>query len=191
MIGNLVPGLISLGVAPVTSSYESIASVTVGSGGSSTVTFSSIPATYTHLQIRGIFKGSSSNDALVLMQCNSDTGSNYARHTLRGNGSSASANAQTSQTATVAGFWHPTFPTPDTNNFGATVVDIVDYLNTNKYKTVRVLSGTDNNNTYGTIVFSSGLWMSSSAITSLTLIGPDSGTFAQYSSFALYGIKGS
>lgn len=170
--------------------FESISTVTVGAGGSSTVTFSSIPSTYKHLQIRGIFKGSSANNALVLMQFNSDTGSNYSRHTLQGNQTAVGSNGQTTQTSTVAGYWHPTFPTPDTNNFGATIIDILDYQNTNKNKAVRVFSGTNNNNTYGTVVVSSGLWMSTSAISSITLIGPDAGTFAQYSSFALYGIKG-
>ena len=54
MIGNIVAGTFSAGVAPVTSSYESIATVSVGSGGQSSIVFSSIPSTYKHLQLRAI-----------------------------------------------------------------------------------------------------------------------------------------
>jgi len=62
-------------------SYESIQTVTVGAGGTATVTFSSIPATYTHLQIRGIARASA--DTQLDVTLNSDTGSNYSYHTLR------------------------------------------------------------------------------------------------------------
>ena len=72
-------------------SYESISTVTVGSGGAADVTFSSIPATYKHLQIRGISRNSGSGISIGRVRFNSDTGTNYARHTLEGDGSSAGA----------------------------------------------------------------------------------------------------
>ncbi len=187
---NTILGSFSSGVVAVPSSYESIATVTVGSGGSANVEFTSISSDYTHLQIRGIYKCTTANDDYVLLQFNSDTGSNYSRHRLRGNGSAVAAGAQTSQTSGIGGFWHPTFPTPDTNNFGVTIVDILDYKNTNKYTTIRILTGTDNNNVYTTLGLYSSLWMNTAAVTSIKLIAADASNFSQYTQFALYGIKG-
>jgi hypothetical protein len=70
--------------------------------------------------------------------------------------------------------------------FGAGIVDILDYANTNKYKTLRALAGVDFNGS-GRVGLTSGLWQSTSAINAITLEGS---SFVQYSSFALYGIKG-
>ena len=172
-------------------SFESIATTTVSTAVAS-VTFSSIPATYTHLQIRGITKAVGTANIAVngLFQINSDTGSNYSRHLLDGNGSSATSTGSASQTSIVF------CPIPDSNiagsgsMFGGFVMDILDYTNTNKYKTVRSLSGYDlNNATYGALRFYTGLWKNTNAITSITF-SPDGVNLAQYSSFALYGIKG-
>jgi hypothetical protein len=78
--------------------------------------------------------------------------------------------------------------------FGAGIVDILDYANTNKYKTIRSLTGHDHNGViagiHAIVNLNSGSWRSTSAINSI-VIGVVSGTaFNQYSSFALYGIKG-
>jgi hypothetical protein len=76
------------------------------------------------------------------------------------------------------------------NMFSASIVDILDYANTSKYKTIRVLAGADVNNQTGTTFgLSSGSWRSTSAVTSIT-IGTSGFNFAQYTQFALYGIKG-
>ena len=70
------------------------------------------------------------------------------------------------------------------------IFDILDYTNTNKNTTTRALTGNETNGTAGqAILFSSGNWRNTAAITSI-LIYPSSGNFSQYSSFALYGIKG-
>jgi hypothetical protein len=157
-------------------SFESIATTTVGAGGSSTITFSSIPSTYTHLQLRCFNLSGGSN-----IRFNSDTGSNYARHYLWGDGATVTSGANTSQTSMAVMDYSGT-----SNIFTANIVDILDYTNTNKYKTVRTLSGTDTNGA-GSVLLYSGLWLSTSAINTITITG---GTAAQYSSFALYGIKG-
>ena len=162
------------------SSYESIATVTVGAGGSSTVSFTSIPSTYTHLQIRTSMQSSLSSYGL--MRFNSDSGSNYTSHFLYGDGSTATATALTSQSSIYA-----LRGSPSTNYYAGTVIDILDYRNTNKYKTTRSLAGNDENGS-GYVFFLSGLWLNTNAITDITII-TQSGTFAQYSSFALYGIK--
>jgi hypothetical protein len=74
--------------------------------------------------------------------------------------------------------------------FSSQVIDVLDYQNTNKYKTTRTLLGTDTNGgTNRGVEFSSGLWQSTSAVTQIDLIAGGT-TFSQYSSFALYGIRG-
>jgi len=166
--------------AVTATSFESIATVTVGSGGSSTVEFTSIGSTYSHLQVRVYSMSSTAN--WNKLQFNTDTGSNYTYHQLEGNGSSAVANAGTSQTSIQYAYSYST-----TNPLGA-VIDILDYANTNKYKTVRTLSGNDSNGS-GNVQLMSGLWLSTNAITSIKFINT-SGNFNQYSHFALYGIKG-
>jgi len=76
------------------------------------------------------------------------------------------------------------------NCFSTGVIDILDYTSLNKNKTIRNLTGREDNSA-GIVIFSSGLWLNSStAISSLTLIDNGGANFAQYSSFALYGVKG-
>ncbi len=164
-------------------SFESISTVTVGSGGASTIEFTSIPSTYTHLQIRYMTLFSQA-DYAGYIQFNSDTASNYVWHRILGTGSSILAGNATSQGNGLVGVGAAS----STNTPGGGVVDILDYANTNKYKTVRDLAGTDANGN-GYIQFVSSLWRSTSAITSIQLL-PASGIYNQYSQFALYGIKG-
>jgi hypothetical protein len=176
-------------------SFESIATVTVGSGGASEVDFTSIPSTYTHLQIRGTARNSQSGSGgvSVYMRFNSDTGANYSRHYLgayQGEGSAVWAGGAANETFIV------TAAIPN-NNLGANifagcVIDILDYKNTNKFKTTRALYGYDINGAtvgYNYLYLDSGNWRSTNAITSIKLYGSTS-NFMQYSQFALYGIKG-
>jgi hypothetical protein len=173
----------------VPNSYESIATVTVGSGGAANIEFTSIPATYTHLQVRGIGRSLEANTGVDVqyLRFNSDTGSNYAWHQLFGSGGSASAAAGTSTSFMRGGLI--ALDSEPANVFGAVIIDILDYKNTNKYKTVKILSGTEYNNTRGGISISSGLWQNTNAVTTITL-QPSTANFAQYTQFALYGIKG-
>jgi hypothetical protein len=174
--------------------FESIATVTVGSGGTSSISFSSIPSTYKHLQIRAIGRAASGQSATscadVFMRVNSDTGANYARHRLLGE-ASMSSGAAVSQTQIP---WTSVLPrtTSAANTFGSFVIDLFDYRNTNKYKTFRFLGGGDMNGS-GTIGFQSGVWMNTSAISSLTFTfetDTNPNPSAQYSQIALYGVKG-
>ena len=173
-------------------SYESIATVTVGSGGAASVTFSSIPGTYTHLQIRGLARNSrtvypSSGD---LYRFNGDTAANYSWHSIQGDGGAVSTRTAASPTGIVTNSIAAAGAT--SGIFGVIVFDILDYANTNKYKTTRALSGVDVNGTvggYGGIVeLVSGNWRSTSAITSIT-ITTDEPNYVQYTQFALYGVK--
>ena len=189
MIGAITAGLFSSPTAPVTSSYESIATVTVGAGGSGTISFSSIPSTYKHLQIRYIARSNNAANvnSATGIQFNSDTGSNYSSHLVQGDGSSAGTDAYPSQTYVfgylVAG------GNANTGVFGTGVIDILDYTNVNKNKTVRALNGIDNNGS-GIARLTSGLWMSTNAITSILIDNRIGNVYSQYSQFALYGIKG-
>jgi hypothetical protein len=169
--------------------FESIATVSVGSGGAANVEFTSIPATFTHLQIRGIARSARSgfSDDNMALQLNSDTGNNYAWHQLSGNGTAASAAADSTIANIRCG--RMTAATAGASTFGVNVIDILDYANTNKYKTIRTLTGYDNNGD-GLITLFSGLWQNTNAITSIKLFSQTgANNFVQYSQFALYGIR--
>jgi hypothetical protein len=160
-------------------SYDSLATVTVGTAVSS-ITFAGIPSGYKHLQIRGIAAGV--NNTFADMTFNSDTGSNYAFHDIYGDGASAGAESGASR-ANI-----PTTALPNvTSVFNGLIIDILDYANTNKFKTARILQGRDTNGG-GAIYFISGLWQNTNAINSITITSR-SGNIATNSSFALYGIK--
>jgi len=183
------------------SSFESIATTTVGAGGQSTITFSSIPQTFTHLQIRGILQGSRPGpqpSGYGTLRFNSDTGSNYRDHIL---GSSINDSPPRAYAATeglgdflylsaIPGVAAAPF-------FGTFITEILSYSSTNKNKVLRTIEGISTNantiNGYNasSVSFKSGLWTSTSAITSITIeaLGTSS-PFKQYSQLALYGIKG-
>jgi len=166
-------------------SYESIATVTVGSGGASSIDFTNIPSTYSHLQIRAITKGSTTSRIWMRFN-NVSTGTPYDYHSLYGNGTSAGAIADISENEiwlAVDG------QSATTDTFTGLIVDILDYSNTNKNKTTRSLGGHSiDSASYWIVWFESGLWRSTNAINRVTLTA-SSGTFSQYSTFALYGVN--
>ena len=175
--------------------YESIATVTVGSGGSSTVSFSSIPSTYKHLQVRFIAQSSRATygtDNCLIRVGNSsiDTASNYSYHGVAADGAAASAFGSASVTQFIAQI----SASGASSIYGGVVMDILEYANTNTYKTSRILSGADHNGAiagyYGQIIYSSSNWRNTSAVTTIQFRPEFGSTFTQYSSFALYGIKG-
>jgi hypothetical protein len=167
--------------------FDSIATVTVGAGGSSSISFTSIPSTYKHLQIRFIARGTlADSNADMYCYLNSDTTqANYARHNLRGNGTAASAGGAAASTIPIAGYISGSLSTASV--YGAGVIDILDYANTNKYKTVRSLAGYDQNG-QGSIYLFSNLYMQTTAISSINFV-VQSNNFEQYTQIALYGVK--
>lgn len=171
---------------------EPIATTVVGAGGVNTIVFNDIPQGYKHLQIRGIIKTDRSGTSdYYKLKFNSDvTNTNYSYHELKGNGTSVLTEAGANSTTQVA-VERIAAGQQAASTFGATVVDILDYTNINKYKTVRYLTGfEDNSSNTGQIILGSGLWLSTVAITRLDL-SPGGGTlFSQYSRISLYGIKG-
>lgn len=166
------------------SSFESIATLT-GSGTPTSVTFSSIPSTYKHLQVR--FFGRLSGTSRFQMRFNGDSGNNYSVHAILAGGTSIYGIAGTpSGTSLSLGYTDG-----DPYIFCSNVVDILDYANTSKYKTTRALTGFDKNTaTSGEVGLWSGLWLNTAAISSITLVSNNGATIDANSSFALYGIKG-
>ena len=192
---NSIVGLLDAGVTVSPSSYESIQTVSVGSGGTSTISFTSIPSTYKHLQIRAFVQETRATYGIseFNMQFNGDTTASYSYHYLWGDGGSASAGAGSSAAAIIVG--NGTWGSDTGGTFGAGILDILDYADTNKYKTTRVLCGVDLNGTVGgaggRVGLFSGSWQKTTAISSIVLTPQSPATnFRQYSSFALYGIKG-
>jgi len=169
--------------------FESIATATVDASGSATVTFSNIPNNYTHLQLRFITRNNRSGQSVdaLNIKANGDGGANYANHRLQGDGASASGSGGSSLNAAI--FAQTPASTATAGLFGLGVIDILDYASTSKYKTFRTLSGYDANGS-GYVGLYSGLWQSTAAINSLTISSNDGSGVLQYTSFALYGIRG-
>jgi len=186
-LGDSAYSAASNSVTPVDpASFISIATVTVGSGGAASAEFTSIPSTYSHLQLRVFTQGTRANTIdFLYIQLNSDTSTSYTYHYLTGDGASAIAGAITSDTYFDLGRYPAS---SSTSIFGASVIDILDYANTNKYKTLRHLGSYDANGS-GRVEFRSGLWLKTNAITSIKFAMANA-NLGQYSTFALYGIKG-
>lgn len=182
--GETATSAASNSITPITpSSYESIATASPTSG--NVVTFSSIPSTYKHLQLRIVYVSTAS--VVIRLQANSDTTlANYAIHQLGGDGTSASASGQTSGYPQVVGSMAGIGTVATYPNVG--IVDIADYASTTKNKTIRSFNGGDANGS-GTVNLSSALWASTAAISTLD-VRSFGGTFATGSTVALYGIKG-
>jgi hypothetical protein len=174
--------------ALVAGAYESIATTTL-SGSQATITISSIPATFKHLQLRISVKNTRTGQdtASVFCQVNSDTSTaNYTRHALNGNGTGASAGGIV--TGNYAGLIDETPSNDLTSVFGVMIFDFIDYTNTNKYKTIRSMNGYDGNGN-GFVSLISNLWLNTNAISTISFTCP-AYQFTQYSKFSLYGIKG-
>jgi hypothetical protein len=170
----------SQGRIPLTS-YESIATVTVGGTSQASITFSSIPSTYKHLQIRCIAFNGTSWQRSKLKLNNDTTASNYYTHGIQAIGSGTPSSFAEPNTMKAGGAI-ATYP-------GVAITDILDYSDTNKYKTLRSLFGFDANGS-GQVQTASGLWKSTNAINEIVITDEGSNNFTQYSHFALYGIKG-
>jgi hypothetical protein len=170
-----------------TTAYESIMTA-VGTGSSGSIVFSGIPSTYTHLQIRGIGRTNFAAANIQLsMRFNGDTGGTYSTHNMYNTGSGTGVAGQVLSTTYVEG-GQMAGGNLTTNVMGLTIIDILDYKNTNKYKTTRAISG-NNNNGGGIFIYSSGTWQSNVAINSITL-NAGAGNWTTTTQFALYGIKG-
>ena len=184
---NNVISFLGTEAAAASTAFESIATAS-GTGSSNTITFSSIPSTYKHLQVR--FSALSNAAASLFLRLNSNTTqANYVTHAITGQGSSASAvyiGASTGRTGVIVGGFSAQLGT--TQPFVG-ITDVLDYTNTNKLRTLRHLNGVDKNGS-GEVSLSSGWYNSTTAVNALQFYLDGGANFAQYSHFALYGIKG-
>ena len=162
--------------------YEAIATQTLGSA-AATVTFSSIPSTYTDLVLVCNFGTTSvSPSPSLTLQFNGDTGTNYSMTNLRGNGTSAASSRQTSATAMNFTYF-------DANTIIEIVTaNIMNYSNTTTYKTALGRGNSTSTTAPGTQA-SVGLWRSTSAINSITVLLDTATTYLAGSTFNLFGVK--
>jgi hypothetical protein len=166
-----------------TNSFESISTVTLTST-SNSISFSSIPATYTHLQIRsrtGYSSSPSTNVGDFYLRFNGDTGNNYASHYMVSGGSGVGVGGTANTSVIGIGY------SESTSSPHVFICDILNYRQAVN-KNVRSLGGYSQNGN-GYISIRTGQWRNTSAITSIT-ITPQVNSFGVGSSFALYGIKG-
>jgi hypothetical protein len=148
-------------------------------GSQASVTFSSLStyaSTYQHLQLRIVAKTGTTGWGFI--QVNSDSGSNYSRHELRGSGSSVTSSASSNYDSFLYGVVG--------SGWGSSVIDLLDPFETSKFKTFRALSGWVGADG---IQLTSGNWRNTNAISSILIDLQGVGNYDQYSRFSLYGWK--
>jgi hypothetical protein len=155
--------------------YTPIASITLGAAASS-VTFSSIPGTYTDLVIAG--NGIAAADSGMNLQFNSDTGNNYSTLYIYGDGSSVVSAREVSQSACTGGRLGV--------NGSAFIFNIMNYSNTSIFKTVF----SRGNNAAVLTIATAGLWRNTNAVTTINIARGGGGDISSGSTFNLYGILG-
>jgi len=179
-----------LGAGGAAGSYELISSTILGSN-TDNITFSSIPQTYKHLQIRATprLATSAGTGAFSLdIRLNGNTSSVYSYHDLTGNASSVVSGGASSQNQIR---FEASIPanSQSTGIFGAAIIDILDYASTSKYKTLRGLTGYAGSS--ARVGIKSGSYQATTAVTSIVLFDYDyGGGYLTGSRFSLYGIKG-
>lgn len=179
------------GAGGASGSYELISTV-FGTGASNTITFSSIPQTYKHLQVRVVVRagGTSGSSGTLCVKFNNDTTTTlYRSHGLSGNGSSVNSYETGAWSLMDMGSF--VYNGATANVHGNTIIDVLDYASTAKNKTFRAFSGFYNTSTNRGVALLGGARSSlTSAVDSLTFTTNDASPFLTTSRFSLYGIKG-
>lgn len=167
---------------PDTGSYFPLGEFTISSA-QSTIEFTNIPQTYTHLQVRAFIKTSrSAYTDYLIMRMNGDTGANYKAHAVYGDGTSPFAESFNNiELGSCAG-------STLSNTFSTSIIDILDYKNTNKNTVIRNLNGLDTNGNGQWVGITSGVWLNTAAVTSLRFTSGLSSNFAVGTNFSLYGV---
>ena len=166
--------------------FELIASSTVGSGGASSIDFTSIPSTYTDLVLKVSSRVSTSGVVYsgFIVRFNGTSGSSNSKLLFTINGTSAQSGAPASdiiggQSATAS---------ETANVFSNSEVYIPNYAGSAN-KSVSSDGVNENNATAATLGLNAGLWSNTAAITSIKLVDEFGSTFQQYSTAYLYGVK--
>lgn len=168
-------------------------STTILGSATSEVNFTSIPSTYKHLQLRIVGRVDSAGDSSMTLRFNSDTSgaSTYSWRAIRGTGSSVTATYSYTNNRTTIAYLPGTSSTA--NSFGTSIIDILDYANTSKNKTIRTLNGAPNlTGTYTAtnqaVVFWGGGWFDTSAISAIKVSDYAANLIAG-SRLSLYGVS--
>jgi hypothetical protein len=166
-------------------SWTAIATTTVGSGGVSSVTFSSIPSTYTDLVIKASARSSRTDapESYIAVRLNGATTAHTVRRT-EGSGTSVYSSTESNNWSfMVAG------SARTANSFSNTEIYVPTY-NSSKYKSFNVVSALETNGSEAYMMITSGLWSSTAAVSSISIVDA-AANLVQYSSFTLFGIKNS
>lgn len=188
--GAIKDDLLATNTSFAASDMELISTIRVGSAGATGITFTNIPQEYKHLQIRAISRGGRAYQAdYNSFRFNGDTTGSYSYHRLWGNGTAAASEGSAS--LTTAYFNNAAGTAAPSGTFGAAIIDILDYSNSGKYKTVRNFNGVDVNGTGGVIELYSTVWMKTSPVTSVEFITTSTPyPMVQYTRYSMYGIRG-
>ena len=157
------------------------------------VTFSSIPATYEHLQVHGSDRaaGATTGQAYYIEFNNTagSPGNKYASHVIRASSSTVGANALNFQPyVKIYDGIHGS--STEASEYATIFIDVLDYANTNKNTTVQLVGGQSISNSNSRLFVGSGLWDNTAAITQIKFT-PSNGNMVRCSEFTLYGIKSS
>ena len=168
--------------------YEAIATVTVGSGGAANIEFTSIPGTYTDLKLVLSTRDSKSTAVWSDMRVrfNSDSSSSYPMRLLYGDGASV---ASLNQTDTGIIWVWANSNNSTANTFSNAEMYIPNYTSSSN-KSVSIDAVVENNAATGLNALTAAQWSNSAAITSI-LVAPGTANFLQHSTATLYGIKNS
>jgi hypothetical protein len=183
-------GVLALSGSLLAGAFDLLETTTLTTSASS-VTFSGLGAysDYKHLQLRSVMRSTRASIAdSTVLQFNGDTGTNYANHYIRGSGSSVSSSNQTGRTDIILG--NAPAASSGTGVFTGQILDILDFGSSSKNTTIRELSGFEDGSNLKEIRLSSGVYLSTDAITSLTIFYITGPAIEVGSRLSLYGIKG-
>lgn len=167
--------------------YEAISTVTVGAGGVSSISFTSIPQTFTDLRLALSARSATSNWAdNPLVSINTST-STFSRRSMYAEG--GAAGSEVGSTGRLIGLVPAATSTAST--FGVFDIYIPNYTNASNFKSFSVDSVGENNSSTSGLWVLSGLWSTAAAVTQISLTLNSTANFVQYSTATLYGIKNS
>ncbi len=171
--------------------YIKIASATVGAGGSGSMTFSSIPNTYTDLVIKASARGTQASASHAFTLRFNGATTNYSSRELVGGGSGAPGSSTRTTLGSALYIGNIDGDSATSSTFASTEIYIPNYAGS-AYKSLSVDAVTENNATEAYATLLAGLWSDTSAITSIDLISfSGHGNLMQYTTATLYGIKSS
>lgn len=177
------------GFAPLGMDYDSIATFT-GNNTTSTCTFTSVPQTYQHLQLR-VCSPFNAQDGSIQLTFNGLT-TPYRNHVLYAKSTTVAAYSVTYSQIDIM---YDTNIGLSSQCAKVAIIDILDYASTTKNKVIRSFEGVETN-TAGVVALNSGALFATSAITSITLRNQGNDGSYGYKNFltgatiAMYGVKG-